>query len=384
MDQTNNTPFDRLLEGSVRFGQRCLQLLRDRKNPAGTVQRLRQRMRTGTLLLSYLYLVGLALLLAALEWYGERNWLLSFLMYLPPTGWLLPLLFLTPLSLLFAPKACWSYFVCLFLVLFLFMDFKWSRWPRADDSTLTVLTNNIGESNKQSLTPFIQAENPDIIALQDATHHGPAYQTAFPDRAVAAHGEFVLISKFPIKRSGLVTPLAWKGGPVAAWYELDCRGQTLVVYNVHLPSPRSDLDLMRGLGFPVILLSPAHTRFGKMRQAYQASWEARMQLERDLLAVFQREKRPFLAMGDFNTPDHGYAYHLFAGQLNDAAKLTGRGYGFTIPGTTRNPLSLFGPWLRIDYVFSSANVKPIYCRAEDWRKSQHRAVAARLNLKPLD
>ena len=109
-----------------------------------------------------------------------------------------------------------------------------------------------------------------------------------------------------------------------------------------------------------------------------------MQLERDLLSVFQHEKRPFLAVGDFNMPDHGYAYHLFAGQLTDAAKRAGRGYGFTLPGTTRNPLSLFGPWLRIDYIFSSAALKPIYCRTEDWRKSQHRAVAARLTMKPAD
>ncbi len=384
MDKTENTVFDRLLDLSVRAGRGVIRALRDRKNPGGTFQKVLQRIRSTAKLLTYTYLLSLIVLLAGMEWYGERYWLLSFLMYLPPTGWLLPLIFLTPLCLLFAPKTCWSHLFCLILVLYFYMDFKWSRWPAANGPTLTVLTNNIGENNRQSLTPFVQAENPDLIALQDALNRGPAYQTAYPDRSVVAHEEFILISKFPIKRSGLVPNLSWKGAPVAAWYEVDYAGQTLLVYNVHLPSPRSDLDLMRGLGFPVIVLSPENHRFGKMRQAYKDSWAARMQLERDLLSVFQQEKRPFLAVGDFNMPDHGYAYHLFANQFNDAAKKAGRGYGFTLPGTTRNPLSLFGPWLRIDYVFSSAALQPIYCRTEDWRKSQHRAVAARLTMKPAN
>ena len=384
MDKTDHTVFDRLLDLSVRAGRGLMQVLGDRKNPAGTFQKFLQRIRFTSRLLSYTYLLGLVVLLAAMEWHGERNWLLSFFLYLPPTGWLLPLIFLTPLCLLFAPKACWSHFFCLILVLYFYMDFKWARGHTANGPTLTVLTNNISENNKQSLTPFVQAENPDIIALQDATSRGPAYQTAYPDRSVVEHAEFVLISKFPIIRSGLVPTLSWKGRPVAAWYELDWQGQTLLVYNVHLPTPRPDLDLMRGLGFPVILLSPDNHHYGKMRQAYKDSWAARMQLERDLLAVFQREKRPFLAVGDFNMPDHGYAYHLYASQLNDAAKQAGRGYGFTMPGTTRSPLSLFGPWLRIDYVFSSTNLQPIYCHTEDWRKSQHRAVAARFAMKPTD
>ncbi len=384
MDKSDHPVFDRLLDAAIGSGRGVRELLRDRKNPTGTIQKILSRIRFGSKLLSYSYLVSLTLLLAAMEWYGERSWLLSFLLYLPPTGWLLPLLILTPLAVVFTPKVCWSQLGCLLLVLFLYMDFKWSRWPVVNGPSLTVLTNNIGESNKQSLTPFIQAENPDIIALQDALYRGPAYATAYPGRSVVEHAEFVLISKLPIQRSGLVPGLSWKGAPVAAWYEIEWLGQALLIYNVHLPSPRADLDLMRGLGFPVIVLSPAHTRYGQARRNYQDSWAARRQLERELLNVFQNEKRPFIAVGDFNTPDHGYAYHLFDGQLNDAAKKAGRGYGFTLPGTTRNPLSLFGPWLRIDYLFSSAALAPVYCRTEPSRKSQHRAVAARFILKPIE
>jgi hypothetical protein len=75
-------------------------------------------------------------------------------------------------------------------------------------------------------------------------------------------------------------------------------------------------------------------------------------------------------------PSNGHIRRIFSGELRDAFAECGRGYGFTFPGFTRNPLSLFQPWLRLDYLFAGRGFRPCYVRTEPGRPSQHRAVAA--------
>ena len=92
--------------------------------------------------------------------------------------------------------------------------------------------------------------------------------------------------------------------------------------------------------------------------------------------MLSRETLPFIVCGDFNTPDHGIIYHTVSRGLTDAHLHAGRGWGLTFPGATRNPLSLHGPWLRLDYAFAGRGWQPVYCSPEPGRRSQHCAVAA--------
>jgi vancomycin resistance protein VanJ len=360
---------DRLLDALVNA-------VRQRKEPQGLVQRAIRWFRTGLAVLTFAYLVVLMVILALLEWHGERNWILAFLLYLPPTGWLLPLAALTPLCLLFRWRLVFVHLGCLLLVLGIYMKPRWSLLspPAPGGPTLTVLTNNRGEANRTSPTKFIAGQKPDIIALQEAGRED-AYQAAYPELHVKAVGEYTLLSRFPITKAEHL-PLSLKNLPVGARFELDCDGRTLVVFNIHIISPRRDLDLMRGLGFPVLILAPARSRYGPMREQYKASWAERREVVRQLAELVQKEQKPFLAVGDFNFPDHGYSYHLFGETLTDAFAARGHGYGFTVPGTTRNPLSLFGPWLRVDYLWSGRQLSPVKCLREPGRESQHRAVVA--------
>ncbi len=362
-----NTLVDRLLDALVKA-------VRERKDRAGLVQRALGWFRKGLYAVSVAYLIILVHVLALMEWHGERNWILAFLLYLPPTGWLLPLVVLTPVCLLFRWRLVGVHLACIIVVIGFYMKPQWSRWPGSKGPTLTILTNNRGEANRTSPTQFIAEQKPDIVALQEAGRE-QAYQEAFPQLQVKAVGEFTLLSRFPIKKAEPLT-LALQNQSVGARFELDCDGRTLVVYNIHIISPRRDLDLMRGLGFPVLIFAPARTRFGPMREQYKTNWAERRDIVRQLAELIAKEKDPCIAVGDFNFPDHGYAYHLFASKFTDAFAASGRGYGFSFPGTTRNPLSLFGPWLRIDYLWSSSKLKPVKCLREPSRISQHRAVVA--------
>lgn len=325
-----------------------------------------------------IYGVILFVVLILMGWLGERTVLTSILIYVPVQTWLLPLLILTPVCFLFHRRLCLAHLGYLLVVIWLFMGFTWSRWLRPPGTTLTCITNNTGQSNHQSLRPFVQAEDPDVIALQDARFSGPYYAKTYPNRFVAGRGEFVMISKYPITKSTLLSSPSWRGRPVAAAFEITVNNETVVIYNIHLPTPRPDFEKLHGLG-PIreMLGITAHSRDRRNTQTYSEAMAARVQLARDLTALLQREARPFLVMGDFNMPSWGYNHRLFASAFTDSFARRGRGFGLTFPGYTHNPLSLFGPWLRLDYLFAGKGWMPVYSRVESSRRSQHRAVVAR-------
>ena len=91
------TPLDRIFDFLERFWK-------SRKEPVGLYQRVLKWIRRGVASLNILYLVALAGVLLLLEFYGERNLTLCFLLFLPAKGWLMPLFGLIPINLLIHPR----------------------------------------------------------------------------------------------------------------------------------------------------------------------------------------------------------------------------------------------------------------------------------------
>jgi endonuclease/exonuclease/phosphatase (EEP) superfamily protein YafD len=339
--------------------------------------------RRSLLFVSAAYLVLLVGGLLTTQWVGERNWFMDILLYLLPTYWLLPLVVLTPLSLLRCPKACWLHLLALMYVFGIFMQPRWSFPQKSDGPSFTLVTNNTGQRSQASLLALVRKVQPDFIALQDSSRElGEALSSGLGGRHVAQQREFVLISRFPILRSGLLDGLSFKNNPVAAWFEVDCGGKPLVIYNIHLPTPRSDLLALRGHGFLAGLVLGGGIYSSAVRQACRESLAQHVALAEELARRLAAEKRPFLAVGDFNAPSQGYVRRLFSSKWTDAFAATGQGYGLTFPGVTRNPLSCFGPWLRLDYIFVSDKIRPVDCWVEPREPAQHRAVVGRFRFQP--
>lgn len=315
-----------------------------------------------------------------MRWWGEEIPALGFFLYIPQQFWLLPAVVLAPISALFRPATILVYAMCFFVDVVFLMGFRWSPHTRPPTGpTITVVTNNRGQDNGTSLMPFLEAEKPDILVCQE-DGRGDAFSRVFPDRFCLSHGEFTIVSKFPIKNSGLLESPNWEGGAVAAWFEVEFQGEPLMVYSVHMPTPRSELYKMRGPGLIAATLPLPGNRFAKFKEQSDALWKGRVKLATELAAVFAKDSRRQIIAGDFNMPRPGRIYPMFGSLLHDSFEECGRGCGFTLPGVTRNPLSLYGPWMRIDYVFANRRFRPYYVRTELHRHSQHRAVAARFEL----
>lgn len=341
-----------------------------------TVKWLRRLLRGA----SWAYAMFLVALLLAMRWIGEGNYGIAFLLYLPPATWLLPLLILFPAALLLAPRHCLLHVGCVMAVLVLFMQPQWASPIEPTSPTFTLVSNNIGQKGRHSLRPFLEAEQPDFIVLQDARGRARRYADLYPgepEMQVSQLRRLALVSRYPIIEAEPVELGIERSHGVAARFEVEWNETRMVIYNIHLPTPRHDLNALRWGAFITAFIP-----FGQeeRHQAYQKAWDRRLKIAETLAGQIELETLPVILAGDFNTPGHGPVYREFASRWRDAFRVRGRGYGFTLPGQTRNPLSLFGPWLRLDYIFYSTELECVYFRTEPDRASQHRAVSARLQL----
>jgi endonuclease/exonuclease/phosphatase (EEP) superfamily protein YafD len=330
------------------------------------------------------YTAGLVVWLLWLEYFGDTLWFSWVFLYLPPTLFLLPLGILVPLAFLFDWRVLVPCALCIVFVFFFYEDpeLQGSRAPSPDATCLKILSNNIGQHGKYRLTPFVDQQNPDLILLQEAVGRGKGYVEQYGKKGLKTvfKGEFICASRYPITSGELVADVQCDDRPVAARFVLDLSGRKVVVYNVHIASPRGLLGKLRGRGLVAQFLHDLGLSIGRDYGA-QERVAARLVAAKALAARIAKEEDPVIVAGDFNIPARGRAYHVFSDELTDTFEARGRGYGFTFPGKTRNPFSLFGPWLRLDIIFAGKDWRVLNSIVEPDRPSQHRAVVATLELK---
>ena len=345
------------------------------------------------LLFFSLWLMALVLRWVVLRWIGEANPLTAFLLYLPPSVWYLPGVVLGLPALVLRWRAASLLMAAGFAIGVgeFGLPFRSSPAPipvhsRRPDH-LVVLTNNRGQHAGHSLRPFKNWIEPDVMVFQESSARASSYLQD-PGYAEMTHGqsvgEFTVLSRYPVAPGELLTLAGEAGGaplPYAARFELDWHGRKVAVYAVHLPSPRGPLLAMRGGAFLYGLPLPWE-EWRKRGAAVGAFWRQHLRMAEVLGERLAQEALPCLVVGDFNAPDLGRVHRLLSRRLQDAHEEAGQGTGFTFPGATRNPLSLGGPWLRLDYIFCDRPSWQVEeCWTEQDRPSQHRAVAARLGWK---
>lgn len=336
-----------------------------------------------------LWLAGFAALLVLLRWVGESNPTTVFALYLPPSIWVLPGLFLWAPLLILRFRAALLLAALAVTLVILGLGYRFDAVrdlpePKARPShSLMVLTNNRGQNGGHSLRPYKNRIQPDLMLFQESSAPAASYLRD-PGYAEFTHGqtvgEFTLISRFPIIKAEAITRTSSvRSYRYGARFELDWNGKHIAVYNVHFPSPRGTLLAMRSGAFLYGLPIPS-ARWSARRQQGALFWNEHQDHARDLLERLQAETLPSVIAGDFNAPHLGSIHRSLAQQLTDTHQAAGSGFGFTFPGQTHNPLALGQPWLRLDYIFCSHAWSVQGSWTESDRPSQHRSVAALIEL----
>ena len=320
-------------------------------------------------------IVVLSFFLFLLDYYGERHWLLAIALYLPGLVWLLPVAIFVPLCLVFCFRISLLWIVYGVAVVFLYLGYQTGESkPPEDQPDLTLVSNNVGNNARTSVDSFAAGFDPDILLFQEA-RPPRYYREKYPGMHLSSHGEFAAVSKLPIVEADWLARPRWGANAIGARYVVELQsGKRVVIYNIHMPTRRFIMSGIKGKGMVSAMLGRSDGYGSLVRTQNRDFFAGQIEVVKELIAQAESESLPVLLCGDFNIPGNGYLYSLLTGAFQDAFVASGTGFGYTFPGKTRNPLSLFRPWLRIDHTFYGSGVRPLAWEVEKNRPSQHRAI----------
>ena len=300
-------------------------------------------------ILATIAVAGYALVLIAgilcFRFIGESNLTIAYLLYFPRIVFLIPAIIVFPIGLLFCRRV--SVLLAITSAIFIFYSMGWklrpepTATPSSPGTTLTVLTYNRGQHANQSLQPFKNLTDPDVIVLQEAGSRAAGYASAEGYEKflhTIDEAEFTILSRYPILAAESIrVPSSQNEIPVAARFEIDFEGGRIALYAIHVISPRDALRSYRRGAFLWGVLGIPGTPFGKKREAYQVFWDNRIEEARTLRQIILEDPLPTLIAGDLNAPAGGYIHGLFRSEFEDAHPAGGERFRLHFPRHDEKP-----------------------------------------------
>lgn len=247
---------------------------------------------------------------------------------------------------------------------------SWSS-KKEVDYNLTVMNYNVRlfnlydwikeKNTDKSIESLIKKSNPDVLTLQeyrpdtdvDFSQYGYKFEKLSGKKVKNGQAIF---SKYPIINSGSVEFQNTSNN--AIFVDIVKDTDTLRIYNVHLQSLKinADVEQLKNEDSERLL-----ARVGTTFEMQQAQAE---------LFMKHKEGCPYkmIISGDFNNTAYSYVYKQIKGDLQDAFKVSGSGFGRTYDFK-------FFP-IRIDFIFSDTSIEVKRFKTFDEHYSDHYPVMA--------
>jgi endonuclease/exonuclease/phosphatase (EEP) superfamily protein YafD len=331
--------------------------------------------------LSWFYLAALAGLCWLLFVVSESWWVSTVLTYAPRVPFAAPTLGLLVASMFWHRPSLWVNVVSLAVVLgpVMGLSLPASRLlsPAVAESAgnleLKVVSCNVQafKPNFAQVLEEIAVIDPDVVALQEAFPLSPLLDEAFRGWYTVRHDRYWVGSRFPLKQvaqcevpifersAGMVVEIETPSGPV-------------LLGDIHQMTAR------RGL----LELSKRSLIDGEGPRRLEESQELRAEESltiRDQIEMARGDK-PLLVVGDFNTPVSSQMFQHHWGDFQSAFDLAGIGYGYTSPCKANRYWPKNLPWARIDHILCSPEWSVRSCQIGKSAGSDHRLIAATLQL----
>ncbi|WP_431135895.1 endonuclease/exonuclease/phosphatase family protein [Psychroserpens mesophilus] len=257
-----------------------------------------------------------------------------------------------------------------------FSLYKFSSSKNVDDSqNISVMNYNVRLFNvfdwikdaniKQDISNFIIEKQPDILCIQE-------YR---PDAEVTLDGYYkyeelsgkqvkngqAILTKFPIINSGSIEFPNTSNNAIFA--DIVKGSDTIRIYNVHLQSLGIDPTVEK------LKNEDSENLFKRVSSTFK------MQQFQTELFLMHKKECPYkmIICGDFNNTAYSYVYKEIKGDLKDAFKQSGNGFGRTFDFK-------FFP-VRIDFVLVDQSFKVNSFKTFDVKLSDHYPVMAKVKLE---
>lgn len=331
----------------------------------------RRLARSGAAAAAALYLAALAAIVLALRLVGEAWWATTVLLYVPRSPFAAPLpplvaaLWLAGLRRLAAAEL-----VLAGGLLAVLTGLTWScPSPHPSAPTLRILSFNAayGHGEPGAVCRELAAHQPQLLVVQGyRASAGIERCLAGYERQVS--GEFLLASRFPIRRFTAPPRLASRRRAGFVEYGLDTPLGPVDLFNVHPISPRDGVEGIGSWRAPLVLYRRFRAADGPARVRSNTEWR-REQVEA-LAAAVARARHPVVVAGDTNLPVLSPLFAETLGGLQDGFARAGAGFGQTFPADR--------PWMRIDRILASPELRFVRFRTGSEASTTHLCVVADL------
>lgn len=248
---------------------------------------------------------------------------------------------------------------------------RWINYsePKSEKADFKVLTfnNKYNDYGLEGVKNYIKSFNADVIFLQESGYSGLG-NSDFEEMKYSLHNRRIsFFSKYQIVEQDTI-PLIDKGKSVYA--DVIIKGKRIRFINVYL----EPFQLHKSMVKPTEDLEENGTKAKSLVRRFMPVFKKHEEQVQILKNFIEKSPYPVILAGDFNSVPNSYEYYTISGVLKDCFLESGKGFGtsfhdYKIP-------------IRIDYVFSSENLKSTYYQVDRSQKlSDHYPVLVKFSLK---
>ena len=248
---------------------------------------------------------------------------------------------------------------------------RWINYsePKSEKADFKVLTfnNKYNDYGLEEVKNYIKSFNADVIFLQESGYSGLG-NSDFEEMKYSLHNRRIsFFSKYQIVEQDTI-PLIDKGKSVYA--DVIIKGKRIRFINVYL----EPFQLHKSMVKPTEDLEENGTKAKSLVRRFMPVFKKHEEQVQILKSFIEKSPYPVILAGDFNSVPNSYEYYTISGVLKDCFLESGKGFGtsfhdYKIP-------------IRIDYVFSSENLKSTYYQVDRSQKlSDHYSVLVKFSLK---
>ena len=329
--------------------------------------------------IALLYPAALLGVTALLRCVGERWWVTGVGLYLPRVVLWAPLpVIVLALAAMGLWRLLWTQGAAFVLLVFPLMGFvlPWPTGRSRGAPVLRVLSYNIdsGNGGVDDIIQEIDRQTPDVVFLQEVGASEPInslLRARYP--TVRSANQFIVASKYPVLSTSDPEKLDYEGrhrSPRFIRQVLDTPLGPIVFYNVHPLSPRETFYSLRGQGLRREILS-GRLFSSANSTVFQANSGLRGLQVQAFSAAARGETGPVVIAGDTNLPGLSFVLNQYLSGFQDGFTKAGWGFGYTFPADR-------GPWMRIDRIFATEELRFVGFEAGRSHASDHRCVVADL------
>lgn len=248
---------------------------------------------------------------------------------------------------------------------------RWINYsePKSEKADFKVLTfnNKYNDYGLEEVKNYIKSFNADVIFLQESGYSGLG-NSDFEEMKYSLHNRRIsFFSKYQIVEQDTI-PLIDKGKSVYA--DVIIKGKRIRFINVYL----EPFQLHKSMVKPTSDLEENGAKAKSLVRRFMPVFKKHEEQVQILKNFIEKSPYPVILAGDFNSVPNSYEYYTISGVLKDCFLESGKGFGtsfhdYKIP-------------IRIDYVFSSENLKSTYYQVDRSQKlSDHYPVLVKFSFK---